>query len=185
MNKKKNLKNMFNFFKINILIVLALTIIVPKVYAKPIPPGSGEGDVPANILFLLDSSLSMQAPISGTDLGLSGVDWAVELADGDLIVAEPGKGVVKINTTDKLIDPTFAKNTKNFRGKNNDSDCVGGTGTKNSTVNTTMSGDVSSNGTIFFGAPNKIVAIDSTGKCVGVIPKSKHGIAMPKYLEIR
>ena len=176
---------MFNFFKINILIVLALTIIIPKVYAKPIPPGSGEGDVPANILFLLDSSLSMQAPISGTDLGLSGVDWAVELADGDLIVAEPGKGVVKINTTDKLIDPTFAKNTKNFRGKNNDSDCVGGTGTKNSTVNTTMSGDVSSNGTIFFGAPNKIVAIDSTGKCVGVIPKSKHGIAMPKYLEIR
>ena len=91
MNKKKNLKNMFNFFKINILIVLALTIIIPKVYAKPIPPGSGEGDVPANILFLLDSSLSMQAPISGTDLGLSGVDWAVELADGDLIVAEPGK----------------------------------------------------------------------------------------------
>ena len=85
MNKKKNLKNMFNFFKINILIVLALTIIVPKVYAKPIPPGSGEGDVPANILFLLDSSLSMQAPISGTDLGLSGVDWAVELSDGNIL----------------------------------------------------------------------------------------------------
>ena len=41
MNKKKvNLKNMFNFFKINILIVLALTIIVPKVYATPSPPGS-------------------------------------------------------------------------------------------------------------------------------------------------
>ena len=114
-NKKKNLKNMFNFFKINILIVLALTIIIPKVYAKPIPPGSGEGDVPANILFLLDSSLSMQAPISGTDLGLSGVDWAVELSDGNIIAAAPGLGVVKINTTDKLIDPTFAKNTKNFR----------------------------------------------------------------------
>ena len=60
-----------------------------------------------------------------------------------------------------------------------------GTGSKDSRVATTMSGDVSSNGTIFFGAPNKIVAIDSTGKCVGVIPQSKHGIAMPKYLEIR
>ena len=156
MNKKKvNLKNMFNFFKINILIVLALTIIVPKVYAKPIPPGSGEGDVPANILFLLDSSLSMQAPISGTDLGLSGVDWAVELSDGNIIAAEPGLGVVKINTTDKLIDPTFARNTKNFRGRGTDPDCVGGTGSKDSRVATTMSGDVSSNGTIFFGAPNK------------------------------
>ena len=30
----------------------------------PIPPGSGEGDVPVNILFLLDSSSeSMSAPI--------------------------------------------------------------------------------------------------------------------------
>ena len=29
------------------------------VMAKPIPPGSGEGDVPANILILLDNSKSM------------------------------------------------------------------------------------------------------------------------------
>ena len=184
MNKKKvNLKNIFNFFKINILIVLALSIIVPKVCAKPIPPGSGEGDVPANILFLLDSSLSMNAAISGTDLGLSGVDWAVELSDGNIIAAEPNKGIVKINTTDKLIDTTFAKNKKNFRGETDDPDCL--TQYDNSAVATTMSGDISSNGTIWFGAPDKIVAIDSNGKCVGVIPKSKHGISYPKYLEIR
>ena len=106
MNKKKpNLKNILNILKINILIALALSIIVPKVYAKPIPPGSGEGDVPANILFLLDSSLSMNVPISGTDLGLSGVDWAVELDDGNIIAAEPGKGIVKIKTADKAIQP--------------------------------------------------------------------------------
>ena len=38
--------------------------------SKPIPPGSGEGDVPANILILLDSSASMQRQIvSGDSLG--------------------------------------------------------------------------------------------------------------------
>ena len=31
--------------------------------AKPLPPGSGEGDVPANILILLDSSISMNNKI--------------------------------------------------------------------------------------------------------------------------
>ena len=186
MNKRKpNLKNILNFVKINILIALALSIIIPKVYAKPIPPGSGEGDVPANILFLLDSSLSMDVPISGTDLGLSGVDWAVELADGDIIAAEPGVGVVKINTTDKYIDTTFAENKKNFRGANTDTNCSNAGGSRNSSVAVTMSGDVSSNGTIWFAAPNKIVAIDSDGKCVGVIPLSKHKIKYPKYLEIR
>ena len=33
--------------------------------SKPVPPGSGQGDVPANILILLDSSLSMQNKITG------------------------------------------------------------------------------------------------------------------------
>ena len=33
---------------------------VAKVNAKPVPPGSGEGDVPANILILIDSSASMR-----------------------------------------------------------------------------------------------------------------------------
>ena len=190
MNKKKlNLKNIFNFVKINILIALALSIIVPKVYAKPIPPGSGEGDVPANILFLLDSSLSMDAPIDGGYyLGLNGVDWAVELSDGNIIAAEPGRGVVKILTADNKLDTTFARNKQNFRGYTNDADCSGAGGTiRDSRVHSTVSGDISSNGTIWFGSPTggKIVAIDSTGKCVGVIQQSKHGIAFPKYLEIR
>jgi type IV pilus assembly protein PilY1 len=187
MNKKKlNLKNIFNFVKINILIALALSIIVPKVYAKPIPPGSGEGDVPANILFLLDSSLSMDAGITGaTDLGLGGVDWAVELADGNIIVGEPGRGAVKILTTDNLLDNTFAQDDKNFLGSASDPNCASGTGSNDSWVRKTMSGDISSNGTIWFGAPYKIVAIDENGICVAVIPMSKHGIAWPKYLEIR
>ena len=38
-----------------------------QVQAKPVPPGSGEGDVPANILFLIDSSASMSRRISNRD----------------------------------------------------------------------------------------------------------------------
>ena len=194
MNKEKlNLKNIFNIFKINILIVLALSIIVPKVFAKPIPPGSGEGDVPANILFLLDSSASMRQPVTGgTYLSLEGVDWAVELADGNIIAGEPGKGVAKILTADNKMDSTFANNNKNFTGSRNDNNCS--TGTNDSRIINTASGAISSNGTIWFGSPTgtqghslggKIVAIDSSGNCVGVFGYNRHKIAFPKYVEIR
>ena len=40
----------------NIILILLIIFLNQKSYAKPIPPGSGEGDVPANILILLDSS---------------------------------------------------------------------------------------------------------------------------------
>jgi len=185
MNKGKlNLINIFNFIKINILIALAVLIIVPKVYAKPIPPGSGEGDVPANILFLLDSSLSMKSAVDGgTYLGLDGVEWSVELSDGNIIAGEKNKGVVKILTADNKIDTTFADNEKNFRGNDEDPNCSN----EDSTTTGTDSGDISSNGTIWFLEPgkSKIVAIDSTGKCVGVIYKIRTKIQWPKYLEIR
>ena len=46
---------MIKIFK-NLLLILFLLNIHQQVQAKPIPPGSGEGDVPANILFLIDSS---------------------------------------------------------------------------------------------------------------------------------
>ena len=56
-------------------------------YSKPIPPGSGAGDVPANILFLLDSSASMKADITDEQAQLGVIRDIVELADGNLIVA--------------------------------------------------------------------------------------------------
>ena len=46
------------FIKIIIVKILLLIIIFTEsVFSKPIPPGSGVGDVPANILLLLDNSL--------------------------------------------------------------------------------------------------------------------------------
>ena len=38
-------------------------------YSKPVPPGAGDGDVAANILFLVDSSASMGRWIGGDGLG--------------------------------------------------------------------------------------------------------------------
>ena len=53
---------MKRLFKIFILLILVLNF-NQLTYAKPLPPGSGEGDVPANILILLDSSKSMKNKI--------------------------------------------------------------------------------------------------------------------------
>ena len=50
---------MFN--KLKVFLFLFLLIYSSNVNAKPIPPGAGDGDVAANILFLVDSSASMGA----------------------------------------------------------------------------------------------------------------------------
>ena len=53
---------MKRLFKIFILLILVLNF-NQLTYAKPLPPGSGSGDVPANILILLDNSKSMNKSI--------------------------------------------------------------------------------------------------------------------------
>ena len=50
---------MKRLFQIFILLILVLNF-NQLTYAKPLPPGSGDGDVPANILILLDNSKSMK-----------------------------------------------------------------------------------------------------------------------------
>ena len=56
------------FAKYFLFIFIILEIAhVAKVNAKPVPPGSGEGDVPANILILIDSSASMRRRMSNRD----------------------------------------------------------------------------------------------------------------------
>ena len=59
---------MRNFAKYFLFFFILLEIaFVSKVDAKPVPPGSGEGDVPANILILIDSSASMRRRMSNRD----------------------------------------------------------------------------------------------------------------------
>ena len=87
--------------------------------SKPIPPGSGEGDVPANILILLDSSASMQKQIvSGDSLGFPHSIAAD--SNGDVYIGESSNGIVKMISADEKADQTFADSNRNFRGKKNE-----------------------------------------------------------------
>ena len=54
-------KKFFNIIFSSLFFLLIL--LNQNVFSKPIPPGSGEGDVPANILILLDSYASMRNKI--------------------------------------------------------------------------------------------------------------------------
>ena len=172
-----------NLFKIIIINLILFSLAGSKSFTKPIPPGSGKGDVPANILILLDSSVSMRNIASG-GMGTYGVDWAVELSDGNIIFAENGRGFSKIIAATGERDLTFAGGAINFRGANNDSNC----GNKNSKVNKSWAGAVTSSD-IVYGVSTQnsgqIVAIDKDGKCVDVIGFNKTKIAMPALLEIR
>ena len=180
---------MQNFFKI-ISGFLLFLILTTTANTKPIPPGSGEGDVPANILFLLDSSISMRHDIVGGVGVQGGVDWAVELDDGNIIAAENGKGIFKFLIADGKRDPTFAGD-KRFSDEEN---CLG----KETKVNKSFAGDISSNDVIWFTSTQnsgQVIAIDSNGTCLGVINKNSGGrttigeigtgIAMTRHLEIR
>ena len=171
------------FIKILILNLILFLTIISKSFTKPIPPGSGEGDVPANILILLDSSVSMRNIVSG-GMGTYGIDWAVELSDGNIIFSENNRGFSKILTADGARDTSFAKNRINFSGSNSDSDC----GNKNSKVNKSWAGDVTSSDVVYgLSTQNggQIIAIDSSGVCVDVIGSNQTGIALPRLLEIR
>ena len=99
-------KKFFNIIFSSLLFLLIL--LNQNVFSKPIPPGSGEGDVPANILILLDSSASMRNKIIAGD-GIENPGDVVEIGDGNLIIGEGRLGFAKILTEDKAIDSSFAK----------------------------------------------------------------------------
>ena len=113
-----------NFLKILISnLFFILFIYNQNAVSKPIPPGSGEGDVPANILILLDSSASMHRLLtSGEAIDIPGD--IVEDEDGNIILSQYNSGgIVKIITDTKKLDRTFAGNKKNFKGTKKDSNC--------------------------------------------------------------
>ena len=118
-----------NFFKKIAVKILLLTIIFSQnVFSKPIPPGSGEGDVPANILILLDSSASMAVKIL-TGASIHKPNDIVELNDGNLVLSQWTRGLIKLNYSDSSRNYTFAS-AGTFLGANkpDSSDTVYGTG---------------------------------------------------------
>ena len=116
-------KNFFNQLKYLILATLILCLLpIKDIMAKDPPPGSGSGDVPVNVLFLLDNSLSMRRQIIPGD-GM----WApwdlVETDNGDMIISQVARrGLTKINYTTELRDTNFGRNGW-FRGSRRDANC--------------------------------------------------------------
>ena len=84
------------FLKFWMLFLISLSFEI-STNAKPVPPGSGEGDVPANILLLLDSSASMNSGISGQDK-LDSVARAVVDTSDNFIVTQNRRALVGYNS---------------------------------------------------------------------------------------
>ena len=72
-------------------------------FSKPLPPGSGSGDVPANILFLLDSSISMNRQIGA---GIPHISSITIDGDGNKILTSVDRrtgGIYKFNSDGEQI----------------------------------------------------------------------------------
>jgi len=181
-----------NFLKIIISnLFFVLLIFNQSAISKPIPPGSGEGDVPANILILLDSSASMQRLLtSGEAIDVPGD--VVEDEDGNIILSQySGGGIIKIITDTKKIDRTFAGNRKNFKGTRRDGNCsnqdsrIGSTGRLGIATNVQgVTGDVIFASDSITGG-GKVVAITNEGVCVDVISKSEMGNFTLMSMEVK
>ena len=102
---------MINKFKIIFIsFLISLLNITGVGIAKPLPPGSGAGDIPANILILLDTSASMNANPMGGDT-LEVVGDVVLLNSGDVLVGQMNNGgIVKMNYDDEEFDRNFGTN---------------------------------------------------------------------------
>ena len=74
---------MFKYFKFIFIFALILN---SHANAKPVPPGAGTGDVAANILFLVDSSISMRTWIGGQ--GVSPSTGVTYDAQGRILIGQ-------------------------------------------------------------------------------------------------
>ncbi len=171
--------------------LLLLLIFSQNAYSKPIPPGSGEGDVPANILILLDSSDSMKRTISSSaGESMNNSPEAVFDSDGNLIVSQwINRGPLKFLESTGLKDPSFANNRGRFRGTRRDNCLINGPNT-DSRVSKTSGTDLATNvrgavGTdiIYMRAfyQWKIIGLTNDGNCAHVI---RPGFR-PRGLEVR
>ena len=101
MSKLKIINLSFKIFLLSIFFMVSAQ-------AKSLPPGTGEGDVPSNVLIMLDSSGSMSSCMPGGDYMCMPDDITAD-EDGDLFIIQyPGQGLVKMHYDTLTIDTTFA-----------------------------------------------------------------------------
>ena len=95
-NSKKKIRNIF----ILILFILSFFLTPLTLYAKKLPPGTGAGDVPTNILLMLDLSGSMNVNVDSTDAELFlPIDVDTD-SDGNIYVLEHYRCQIKKFTSD-------------------------------------------------------------------------------------
>ena len=166
-----NLKKFNNFLTLATSKIIILVFLFNQTaFSKPMPPGSGAGDVKVNILILLDNSLSMnRKTITGDAIGRSG--GLVELtASNDIIAAQQNMGLSKINYDTGVRDRSFAENGY-FRGKTSDANCGG----KDSTIISSWNLGIYNDEVYAINHDNEtLVRVNSSGVCQEVIDLGFH-----------
>ena len=166
--------NKFNIIFISFLI--SLLYITGVGIAKPLPPGSGAGDIPANILILLDTSESMNSNPFGGDM-LSKVGDVILLDDGDILVGQmDSAGVVKMNYASEELDRTFNNNKGSVRA-NAQYSCklMGGIlqpfgfSTVTGMAKSSNVKDHTGEAIYVLGPEAKVIGMDTDGNCLEVI----------------
>ena len=146
-------------------------ITVSTVFGKALPPGSGVGDVPANVLILLDKSGSMGWRMSG---GVNSLfqphDTAVD-SNGDLYVAQGRSGgVKKVTYTSGEVDKSWG---------------VNGVAVKNTTCRPRNLYSIEIHNNVIYAlsySTRNIIKYNlSDGSCIGTISVGGYPIGMGKY----
>ena len=88
-------------------VIFLILILQSNSFSKGLPPGTGESDIPANVLILLDKSGSMT-----TGMGTSGINKpqsiAIDSSTGNFFIANKGDNMVKVKYSDMKVDSTWA-----------------------------------------------------------------------------
>ena len=96
---------------------LILFLSTGNLFAKALPPGSGIGDVPANVLIMLDKSGSMGWRMSGGTASLRYPYDADADSNGDIIVSQYSRdGVKKFVYASSTTDTGFGNNGVSGKG---------------------------------------------------------------------
>ena len=97
--------------KIILSVLLFLFALTENLFAKALPPGSGIGDVPANVLIMLDKSGSMGWRMSGGTASMRYPYDAAADSNGDILVSQYYRdGVKKFVYGSGTLDTGFGNN---------------------------------------------------------------------------
>ena len=101
-----------------ILVVFLFTFALSEnLFAKALPPGTGQGDVPANVLILLDKSGSMGWRMGGGTTGMKYPYDAAADSNGDILVSQYNRdGVKKFVYDSASLDSGFGNNGISGKG---------------------------------------------------------------------